>query len=83
MNDGISKDLASLSYVSVDEVLAGIIQQGRGKLLSPFTQATDLTWHAMAGGDICRCDATFWAASLIFSVIAKALQGAMERMGIE
>ena len=34
MNDGISKDLASLSYVSVHDVMAGIIQRGRGTLLA-------------------------------------------------
>ena len=30
MNDGISKDLASISYVSTDKVVAGILQRGRG-----------------------------------------------------
>ena len=67
MNDGIGKDLVSLSYVSVDEVVAGII---RGTLLAQMDirqayrnvpiHPSD-SWHAMAGGDICRCDATFWA----------------------
>lgn len=34
VNDGISKDLASLSYVSVDDVVVGIIQRGSGTLLA-------------------------------------------------
>ena len=34
VNDGISKDLSSLSYVSVDDVVAGIVQRGRGTLLA-------------------------------------------------
>ena len=34
MNDGISRDLSSLSYVSIDDVVAGIIQRGRGALLA-------------------------------------------------
>ena len=34
VNDSISKDLSSLSYVSVDYVVAGIVQQGRGTLLA-------------------------------------------------
>ena len=33
VNDGISRDLSSLSYVSVDDVVAGIVQQGKGTLL--------------------------------------------------
>ena len=32
VNDGIGKDLTSLSYVSVEDVVAGIIQRGRGTL---------------------------------------------------
>ena len=34
VNDGISRDLSSLSYVSVDDVVAGIVQWGRGTLLA-------------------------------------------------
>ena len=34
MNDGISRDLSSLSYMSVDNVVAGIIPWGRDTLLA-------------------------------------------------
>ena len=34
VNDGISKELSSLTYVSVDDVVAGIVQRGRGTLLA-------------------------------------------------
>ena len=34
VNDGIGKDLSSLSYVSVEDVVAGTIQRGRGTLLA-------------------------------------------------
>ena len=34
VNDGISKDLCSLSYTSVDEVVASIITYGRGAMLA-------------------------------------------------
>ena len=34
VNDGIDKELASLSYVSVDDVVAGIVQYGQGTLLA-------------------------------------------------
>lgn len=50
VNDGISKELASLSYVSIDKAVSGILQRGRGTLIAkmdilhrtfPFTQATE------------------------------------------
>ena len=34
INDAISKDLFSLSYVSVDDVVACILKEGRGALLA-------------------------------------------------
>ena len=33
MNDGISKDISGSTYVSVNDVVAGIVQQGRGTVL--------------------------------------------------
>ena len=33
VNDGISKELASLTYMSVDDVVRGLLQRGRGALL--------------------------------------------------
>ena len=34
MNDGIDKELASLSYVSIDDVVSGIVQYGQGTLIA-------------------------------------------------
>ena len=34
MNDGISKELATLPYVSVDEVVQGILQHGKGTMMA-------------------------------------------------
>lgn len=34
MNDSISKGLANLSYITVEDVVVGIIQRGRGTLLA-------------------------------------------------
>ena len=34
INDGISKELASLSYVSVDDVVACTLKEGKGALLA-------------------------------------------------
>ena len=34
VNDGISKELASLTYISVNDVVRGLLQRGRGALLA-------------------------------------------------
>lgn len=34
VNDGVQKDLASLSYISVDDVVAEVLKKGRGTLLA-------------------------------------------------
>ena len=34
VNNGISKELATLSYVSVDEVVEGILQHGKGTMMT-------------------------------------------------
>ena len=34
MNDGIGKELASVSYTSVDDIVGTIMQLGRGALLA-------------------------------------------------
>ena len=36
VNDGISKELCSLSYMSVDEVAARVVELGKGALLAKF-----------------------------------------------
>ena len=36
MNDGIAKDLCSLSYVSIDTIAARVVNLGRGALMAKF-----------------------------------------------
>ena len=97
VNDGISKDLASLSYVSVDNVVTGIFQQRRGTLLAKMDiwqayrnvpiHPSDRPLLGMRWRGETFADATLpfglISAPLIFSAIADALQWVMERMGID
>ena len=96
MNDGISKDLSSLSYVSVEDVVTGIIQRGRGTLLAKMDirqayrnvpiHPHDRLLLGMQWQGTTFADATLpfglRSAPLIFSAIADALQWVMERMGV-
>ena len=36
VNDGISKESCSLSYMSVDDVAARVVKMGRGSLMAKF-----------------------------------------------
>lgn len=36
MNDGINKELCSLSYMSIDDVAARVVRLGRGALMAKF-----------------------------------------------
>ena len=36
VNDGISKEICSLSYMSVDDVAARVVKMGRGSLMANF-----------------------------------------------
>lgn len=36
VNDGIAKDLCSLSYVSIDDIVARVVNTGRGAMLAKF-----------------------------------------------
>ena len=97
VNDGISRDLSSLSYMSVDDVVAGIIQRGRGTLLvkMDIRQAyrkvpihpSDRPFLGMQWQGATFVDAALpfglRSAPLIFSASADVLQWAMEKMGIE
>ena len=94
VNDGISKDLSSLSYVSVEDVVTGIIQRGRGTLLVKMDirqvyrnvpiHPYDRLLLGMQWQGTTFADATLpfglISAPLIFSAIADALQWVMERM---
>ena len=97
VNDGISRDLSSLSYVSVDDVVAGIIQRGRGTLLAKMDirqayrnvpiHPSDRPFLGMQWQGATFVDAALpfglRSAPLIFSAIADVLQWVMEKMGIE
>jgi hypothetical protein len=97
VNDGISKDLSSLSYVSVDDVVAGIVQRGRGTLLAKMDirqayrnvpiHPTDRPLLGMQWKGAIFVDAALpfglRSAPLIFSAIADVLQWVMEKMGVE
>ena len=97
VNDGILKELSSLSYVSVDEVVAGILQRGRGTLMAKMdirhaycnipVHPSDRVLLGMQWKGEMYVDATLpfglRSAPLIFSAIADALQWIMERMGAQ
>ena len=36
VNDGISREMCSLSYLSIDEVVSWVLQLGRGALMAKF-----------------------------------------------
>jgi hypothetical protein len=40
VNDGIDKDLASLSYVSVDDVAAAVVKLGQGAMMAKMDVST-------------------------------------------
>ena len=97
VNDGISKELATLSYVSVDEVVEGILQHGKCTMMAKM----DIR-QAYRNIPVHPCDrpllgmkwkgATFLdaalpfglrSATLIFSAIADALQWIIKSMGVQ
>ena len=96
MNDGISRELTSQSYMSVDNVVAGIVQRGRFTLLAKMDicqvyrnipiHTSDRPFLGMQWQRATFVDAALpfglRSASLIFSAIADVLQWAMEKMGI-
>ena len=94
VNNGISKDLARLSYV---DVVAGILQRGRGTLLAKMDiwqayrnvpiHPSDRLLLGMQWRGETFADATLpfglRSAPLIFPAIADALQWAMQKMGVD
>ena len=93
----MSRDLSSLSCVSVDDVVAGIIQWGRGTSLAKMDirqayrnvpiHPSDRPFLGMQWQGATFVDAALSfglrSAPLIFSAIADVLQRVMEKMGIE
>ena len=96
INDGISKELASLSYVSVDDVVACALKEGKGALLAkmdvkqayrnipvhPSDRAClGMSWEGMVYVDTVL-PFGLRSAPLIFSAVADALQWIMMRKGV-
>jgi hypothetical protein len=48
VNDGTDKDLASLSYVSVDDVAAAVLKLGQGAVMAKMDIKTSLSEHPSA-----------------------------------
>ena len=96
VNDGISKELASLSYVSVDKVVSGILQQGRGALMAKMdikhayrnipVHPRDRLILGMQWKGSSFVDAALpfglRSAPLLFTAVADALQFVMEKRGV-
>lgn len=95
VNDGIERDMISLSYTSVDTIVARVIQLGQGTLLSKMDirQAYRLVpihpedryllgmeWQGAVYVDKCL-PFRLRTAPLLFSAVADALQWMMQRKG--
>ena len=88
VNDGIGKELATLTYVSIDEVMEQVLQSGRGALLAKMdikqayrnvpVHPDDRTLLGMSWKKEVFMDTTLpfglRSAPLIFSALADALQ---------
>ncbi len=96
MNDGIEKELASLSYVSVDEVVQRVLRWGRGTLLAKMdvrqayrnipVQPEDRRLLGMRWQGDTYVDAVLpfglRSAPLIFSAVGDAIAWIMEQHGV-
>ena len=97
VNDGISKELPSLSYISVDAVISGIVSLGRGALMAKMdiqqayrnipVHPGDRPLLGMHWKGSVFMDAALpfglRSAPLIFSAVADAAQHVMEQMGAQ
>ena len=97
VNDGIAKELCSLAYTSVDEVVACILKQGKGSLLAkmdlkqayrnvPVHPQDRLLLGMEWQGDVFVDKALPFglrSAPLIFSALADCLQWIMEQRGAD
>ena len=97
VNDGISKELASLTYVSVDDIVVEVGRRGRGTLLAKMdikqayrnipVHPNDRPLLAMQWQGKKFVDATLpfglRSAPLIFTAVADALQWVMGRDGAQ
>ena len=95
VNDGIDKDLCSLSYTSVDEVVASVVSFGRGTMLAKMdikqayrnipVHPNDRMYLGMQWDGSVYIDAVLpfglRSAPLIFSAVADALLWIMQKKG--
>ena len=96
INDGISKELASLSYVSVDEVVVRVLQLGRGALMAKMDikqayrnipvhpsdrRLLGMRWKGKTFVDM-ALPFGLRSAPLIFSAVADALAWIMQQQGV-
>ena len=97
VNDGISKELCSLSYVSLDDVVACIMTVGRGSMLAKMdikqayrnvpVHPQDRLLLGMYWNDMVYVDATLpfglRSAPLIFSALADAVLWKKQQRGVK
>jgi hypothetical protein len=68
VNDGISRDLCSFTYISVAESTSVVLSLGHGTLLAKSSVDTDTpgrsvaTRNAMERPDVLRCHPTLWSS---------------------
>ena len=93
VNDGINKELCSLSYMSVDEVVARVVQLGKGALMAKFAAYRNVPVHpddrwllGIVWEDQLLVDATLpfglQSAPMIFSAVADALAFIIKQKGV-
>ncbi len=96
VNDGIGKELSSLKYVSVDDVVSRVLKVGKGALLAKMdikqayrnipVHPDDRYLLGMEWKNEVYIDTTLpfglRSAPLIFSAVADALQWVMEKEGV-
>ena len=97
INDGIAKESAGLSYVSIDDVTTCILQVGRGAILTKIdikhayrnvpVHPEDRCLLGMAWKNEILIDKVlpfgFRSAPIIFSAVADGLQWVIQRRGIQ
>ena len=96
VNDGIGKDMSSLSYTSVDLVVSRILQLGRGTQLAKMDikqmdrlvpvhpddrRLLGIQWQETVYVDKCL-PFGLRSAPMLFSAVADALQGMMQLQGV-
>ena len=95
VNDGISKELASLSYVSIDEIVTRLVMLGRGAVMAKMdikqayrnipvhpgdSLLLGMRWQGKTFVDR-ALPFGLRSAPLIFTAVADALQWIMEQVG--